>query len=296
MTAYRVTERSIATKVLVGLQGNLKRMGDIEAQLSSGKLISKPSDSPTGTVAAMQYRSEMAATKQYSRNSDDALGWLGTVDGSVTTVISQVMRVRDLVLTGMSSGAGGSDDARAALAAEADQLRTSTLGVANTKYLDRPVFGGTTAGGVAFDATGSYVGDNGVVQRTVGDNARVPVATPGTDFFGTGPDQLFTVMASVANNLRTNPAGLSADLERLDAAMKTLQSAQSTAGARYNQVTQMQQAANDRLDALEAQLSEVEDIDLPKTIISMKMQETSYQAALAAGAKVVQPSLVDFLR
>jgi flagellar hook-associated protein 3 FlgL len=78
--------------------------------------------------------------------------------------------------------------------------------------------------------------------------------------------------------------------------MGVLQSAQSTVGARYNQVTQMQQAANDRVDALTAQLSEVEDIDLPKTITDMAMQQTAYQAALAAGAKVVQPSLVDFLR
>jgi flagellar hook-associated protein 3 FlgL len=45
-----------------------------------------------------------------------------------------------------------------------------------------------------------------------------------------------------------------------------------------------------------AQLSDVEDVDLPKTIMDMQMQQTSYQAALAATAKVIQPSLIDFLR
>jgi flagellar hook-associated protein 3 FlgL len=58
----------------------------------------------------------------------------------------------------------------------------------------------------------------------------------------------------------------------------------------------MQQAANDRVDALTTQLSDVEDIDLPKTISDMALQQTAYQAALGAAAKVVQPSLVDFLR
>jgi flagellar hook-associated protein 3 FlgL len=43
-------------------------------------------------------------------------------------------------------------------------------------------------------------------------------------------------------------------------------------------------------------VSDVEDIDLPKTISDMQLQQVAYQAALAAGAKVVQPSLVDFLR
>jgi flagellar hook-associated protein 3 FlgL len=296
MTAYRVTERSIATNVLVGLQGNLKRLGDIQQQLASGKQIMQPSDSPTGTVAALQYRGEIATATQYSRNADDALGWLGNIDTSVSSVISQVNKARELVLTGMSNGVGGSTDARAALAAEMDQIRQSTIGVSNTKYLDRPVFGGTTAGGTAFDPAGAYVGDNGTVQRTIGDNAKVSVGTPGTDFFGTGSTQLFTVLADISNHLKTDPSALSADLNRLDTAVKTLQTAQSTVGARYNQVTQMQQTANDRIDDLKAQLSDVEDIDLPKTITDMALQQAAYQAALGAAAKIVQPSLVDFLR
>jgi flagellar hook-associated protein 3 FlgL len=59
---------------------------------------------------------------------------------------------------------------------------------------------------------------------------------------------------------------------------------------------QMRQAADDRVLSLTGQLSEVEDIDLPKTITELQLQQTAYQAALAATARVVQPSLVDFLR
>ena len=58
----------------------------------------------------------------------------------------------------------------------------------------------------------------------------------------------------------------------------------------------MRQAADDRVIDLNSQLSNVEDIDLPKTITDLQLQQTAYQAALAATAKVVQPSLVDFLR
>ncbi|GAA1794616.1 flagellar hook-associated protein 3 [Planosporangium flavigriseum] len=297
MAGYRVTERSIATNVLMGLQGNLSRLGNIQERLSSGKQVAQPSDSPTAAVAIMQYRGELATAQQHSRNAEDALGWLGTVDTAVSSMISQVQRVRQLVLTGMSNGVGGSADARAALAAEVDQLRSSTMGIANTKYLDRPVFGGTTAGAQALDATsGNYVGDTGTVMRTVGDNVKVTVAESGSTFFGTGANQLFTVLADLSANLNSNPAALSGDLNRLDAAFRTLQTAQSTVGARYNQVEQMQQAANDRVDALTAQLSDVEDIDLPKTISDMSLQQAAYQAALGAAAKVVQPSLVDFLR
>jgi flagellar hook-associated protein 3 FlgL len=67
-------------------------------------------------------------------------------------------------------------------------------------------------------------------------------------------------------------------------------------GTRYNQVTQMRQAASDRVMDITSQLSDVEDIDLPKTITEMSLRQTAYEAALAATARVVQPSLIDFLR
>jgi flagellar hook-associated protein 3 FlgL len=296
MTAFRVTERSIATNILVGLQGNLGKLGDIQQRLSSGKQISKPSDSPTGTVAAMQYRGDLATAKQYTRNADDGLGWLGLTDGTLGNIMGEVQRTRELVLQGMSNGSGGSADARVAIATEVDQIHDATIGLANTRYGDRPIFGGTTAGPTAYDTTGTYLGDGGVVQRTVGDNVKVPVGTPGPAAFGTGTGQLFQIMSDLANDLRTNPSALKADLDRLDAATTTLKAVQSAVGARYNQVTQMQQFANDKVDSLTSQISDVEDIDLPKTISDMQLQQVAYQAALAAGAKVVQPSLVDFLR
>jgi flagellar hook-associated protein 3 FlgL len=78
--------------------------------------------------------------------------------------------------------------------------------------------------------------------------------------------------------------------------MKTVQTAQASVGARSNRVQSLQQTANDRQVDLQSQLSEVEDIDLPKTITDMTLQQTAYQAALGATAKVIQPSLMDFLR
>jgi len=296
MTAFRVTERSISGHILAGLQGNLSRLGDIQQQLSSGKQISKPSDSPTGTVAAMQYRGDLATVKQYSRNAADGIGWLGTADTALSGVMDQVQRARALVLQGMSSGTGGSADAREAIASEVDQIHDATIGLANTRYGDRPIFGGTTSSVAAYDATGAYLGDAGTVQRTVGDNVKVPVATPGTAAFGTGSSQLFSIMKDISADLRTNPTALSGDLDRLDSATSTLKAVQSTVGARYNHVTQMQQFADDKVNALTSQLSDVEDIDLPKTVSEMQMQQVAYQAALQAAAKVVQPSLVDFLR
>lgn len=48
--------------------------------------------------------------------------------------------------------------------------------------------------------------------------------------------------------------------------------------------------------ALRGSLAQVENIDLPKTIVELQMQQVAYQAALGATAKVIQPTLLDFLR
>lgn len=296
----RATQQSIAARVMTGLQANLARAGKLQEQLSSGKLITRPSDSPTGTASAMQLRGEIRAYEQYGRNADDGLGWLGTLDTTLTSGLSQVRQARDLTLQGMSAGVAGSATAREALAAEVDGLRESLISLANTRYLDRPVFGGTTAGDVAYDDAGAFrPGPVGEVKRAVGAGVTVRVDMPGPEVFGADgdPEQLFTVLTNLAANLRSNDrAGMVTNLDGLDSALGRIQTAVATVGTRYNRVEQMRQTADDRVVIFKGQLSGVEDIDFPQTIMDMTLQETAYQAALGAASRVIQPSLMDFLR
>jgi len=59
-------------------------------------------------------------------------------------------------------------------------------------------------------------------------------------------------------------------------------------------------AALNRLGSVEehtlSQLSDTEDADIAKTLIDFNSQQAAYQAALKAGATIVQTSLMDFLR
>jgi flagellar hook-associated protein 3 FlgL len=292
----RVTQNSIAGSVLANLQGNLSRLGQTQERLSSGKLVSRASDAPGGAVSAMQLRSEISTTQQYKRNADDGIGWLDTVDTALNSTIAQTHRARELVLQGKSAATAGSAEAREAIAVEIDNLRQSMVGLANSTYLGRPVFGGTTPGNVAYNPDGTYAGDSGEVKRTVGPNTKVRVDSSGPEVFGTGNTQLFKVLSDVADHLRNNPSALGDDLKNLDTAFNRVQSGLSNVGAHYNQVTRMQQTADDNVIHLTQSLSNIEDIDLPKEITDLQLQQTAYQAALAAGARVVQPSLLDFLK
>jgi flagellar hook-associated protein 3 FlgL len=293
----RTTERLMGANALGNLQNQLTRLGRLQEQLSSGKQIQRPSDSPGGTAAAMQARGDISRFQQYSRNADDGKAWLGTIDSTLTSAMTQVHQARDLVLQGMSPGGSGSNQTGPALANQIDSIRQSLINVANTTYLGRPVFGGTTSGQLAYDSTGAYVGDSGSVMRTVSDTAKVRVDASGPNTFGSGPGGLFAVLGQISTDLRTgNQTALQADLGDLDTATNQMQSSLSDVGARYNQVQMMQDSAQTRLTDLTSQLSNVEDIDLPATITELQMQQVAYQAALSATSHVVQPSLVDFLK
>jgi flagellar hook-associated protein 3 FlgL len=296
MITHRVTQRSIASRALTGLQGNLTQLSKLQEQLSSGKQITRPSDSPSATASVMQLRAETRANQQYSRNADNGLGWLTTVYDALNSGVGQARHARDLTLQGMSAGTGGSPQARAAIAAEIDSIRESLINVANARFGDRPVFGGTTSGGQAYDTAGVYLGGPEEVLRTVGRDVRVRVDTNGPTAFGSGATQVFAVLADVSQAMRDDPASLAPALDRLDAALQTLQTQVSDVGARYNRLAQMRQTAEDRILTLRTQLSEVEDVDMAETIMRLKVQETAYQAALGATARAVQPSLMDFLR
>ena len=163
----RVTESSTNRATLANLQLDASRLADLQEQMSSGRQITKPSDNPTGTVSALQLRSQLKQLTQYQSSATDALGWLTTVDSAYNSISKQLQQVRTLVVQGMNTGTG-SVTSNEALAQQVDQARASLLSLANSSYLGRPVFGGTTANGAAYDTSGTYVGDNGVVSREIG--------------------------------------------------------------------------------------------------------------------------------
>jgi flagellar hook-associated protein 3 FlgL len=291
----RVTEGSTSRGALVGLQTSAGRLSELQQQLSSGRQITKPSDNPTGTVSALQLRSQLKQLTQYQASGTDALGWLTTVDSAYASITSQLQQVRTLVLQGMNTGTG-SASSNEAIAQQVDQARASLLSLANASYLGRPVFGGTTASAVAFDSTGAYVGDTGTVSRTVGPNTTVDLNTPGTTGFGPNGSNLFDLLSSISNDLRTNPSGLGADLTALDARQVAITGDQALAGAKYQRIQGVQMTSSTNTTQLKSQLSDLQDIDLADMAVQVSSANAAYQAALATTAKISQISLLDFLR
>ena len=292
----RITQRAVALTSLQGLNRNLDAVGKLQNQLTSGRLINTASDSPTGTNRAMQTRDEQAAIAQQARNQSDAQSWLEQSDSTLQTMIATSRRVRDLTVQGLNTG-GASATSQQALAIEVTSLREGLLSLANVQVQGRPLFGGVTSGGKAYDATGAWVGQGGApVTRRISDSEKMRVDITGPEAFGAPGSDLFTVVNRIATDLTADPAALETHLADLDAIMNGMSAAVADVGTRGARLERVAQINFDRSMALTQQLAETENIDLPNTIMRLEMQKVGYEAALAATAKAIQPTLMDYLR
>jgi flagellar hook-associated protein 3 FlgL len=293
----RITQRAVTLTSMQGLNRNLSDLGKLQEQLSSGRSISAPSDSPTGTNRAMQTRSDQAALDQQSRNITDAKSWLDTADSVLQGMIDATRKVRDLTVQGQNTG-GLSPASQAAIGMEVSALRETLLGQANRTVQGRPLFGGVTSGSAAYDTTGAWVGQGGApIMRRVSDTETVRVDLTGPEAFGTPGDDLFTLVGNIAADVVTgDPAVLAGHLADLDVAIDGMLNAIADIGARANRIELAEQINMEKGLTLQSQLAETEGIDLPATIMQLQMRQVGYEAALSATAKSLQPTLLDFLR
>lgn len=296
MSTPRITQRLMVERSLGSLQTGLGRLARSQEQLSTGRVINRPSDSPTGTNDAMRLRAQITSDTQHARNASDGLGYLGRTDEVLSTMVDRLRRARDLVVQGASTGSAG-PQAREAIAAELEQIRTSMLSLANTQHQGRSLFGGTSGSPRAYAADGTFIGDRNAVVRVVGDDMSVTVNTTGPTAFETPDgDNLFGILDRAIADMRTAPGDLPQSLDRIDAVQATMLSAVADVGTRYGRVEDVLSTLGATEISNKNALSEVENVDIAKAIVDLQMQEVAYQSALGATARVLQPSLLDFLR
>lgn len=290
----RMPSSLLVSRSLTNLQDVFSRLTDLQDQAGSLKRLRRPSDAPADVVPALALRAGMNRNDQFSRNLEDASGWLGAADNALTSVSENLTRVRDLVIT--AKNAASDATARKAAADEIDSIRQGLLSLANTQYAGRPVFGGTASGGVAYSATGSYVGISTPVERTIAPGQRVQVNVNGDDVFGTPGNDLFATLTQLSDAVRNNAPGVDALASELDGRIQNVHSTLGEVGARSKRVEDMKtQNTADGL-TMKQNLSGLEDVDLAEVMVSLEAQRVAYQAALQATAKAIQPSLADFLR
>ena len=291
----RVTQQTVQASSLRNLQSNLSRMATLQAQMSSGTKLSLPSDDPAATSDVMRLNASSRQLDQYSRNASDGTSWLTTIDTALSSTTAALQRVRDLTVQG-GNGAYGTTS-RQALATEITGIRQELLKQANTTFLGRTVFAGTSNAGAAFDPTTyAFKGTPGSsVQRQVGADTAVRVDSDGSTVFGQGSSSVFALLDQISGTLNAGGDPTSS-LTALDGHLQAVTTEAASIGSRQRVLDASTADLTSASQTVKTQTSGLQDIDLAEVIMQLKSQEVAYQGALGATGRVLQPTLMDFLK
>jgi flagellar hook-associated protein 3 FlgL len=299
----RVTQSMLNSNLLFNLDRSNRAMEKYQEQVSSGKKVNKPSDNPVTAVRGMYYRSSLNEIEQYQRNADEGLSWMTTTDEALGEVTSVLQRVRELTVQGLN----GTNDqsARNAIAEEIDQLRAHLGEISNSQIGGKYVFAGSDVKTPPFrenpavpNSPKQFSTNNlESLELQVGPNNNVQINVFGKNIFNNdGNGGIFKVLSDIVADFKSTSEPASDHLTKLDSQMDNVLGERSEIGARMNRM----ELSISRLDGLEVStaslLSKEEDVDISRVIIDLKAQENVQRAALSVGARIIQPSLVDFLR
>ncbi|MDQ0430663.1 flagellar hook-associated protein 3 FlgL [Planomicrobium stackebrandtii] len=292
----RVTQQMLNQNSIRNMNQNLSRFEKINNQVASGKLLHRPSDDPNGVSKAMNLKSTLAANTQFERNSNEAKLWMNETGQNIDSMVDAMQRVRELAVQGNNGTYSELD--QTAMAAEIEELTERMRQLANAKVNGQSLFNGQKTGELPFPEKGNLAADSAdLIAKTftIGDGIKIQSSVLPDELFGTAADDnnIFKTLQSISTDLK---AGNSIDLDKIDAGIDRLLTVGAENGVRQNRVEAVENRLLDSNLELKSMLSKVEDIDYAEAIIKLTSEESVYQASLAASSKIIQPSLMDFLR
>ncbi|MUV05680.1 flagellar hook-associated protein FlgL [Planococcaceae bacterium Storch 2/2-2] len=309
----RVTQSMLSNNMLRNLSTSYNKMGKLQNQLNTGKKVNRPSDDPVVAMKGIGFRHQVAKIEQFQRNIGSVHNWLDSTDSALDGAGQILDRARELMVN-VPTDSMTYDD-RQKIAQELKQLRESMHDMANTKVGDKYLFSGTKTGSPLYaneNVDGKYTAvpntdpqkyvltgtpDNGVLREVkleVFDGVELQVNTNGHDLFK-DVDARFDAMIQQIED-PDNQADLDAHITSLDEAFDQVLEARAVVGSRQNRADLMENRLEIQQMAAKKQMSQNEDIDYEVVITDLMTQESIHRAALSIGARIIQPTLVDFLR
>jgi flagellar hook-associated protein 3 FlgL len=289
------------SNMLRNLHKSMGTMDKLQQQLSSGSKINKPSDDPVIAARGMFYRSSLMENDQYKRNVDEAQSWMDMTDSTMDEMGNIMKRVKEiLVYTG--DGAVSADDLKA-MGAEVEELKKHMGTLANQQINGKYIFAGTDTNKPPYDATakagaGDFVSTNSSpINLEVSQGVLVTSNVNAQNIFNypNNANNMFTVLNNIIGEL-SNGRTATQFQTAMDDQYNKLLAERASLGANVNRVELIAERLDTQEVSITGLMSKNEDADMAKVMTDLKTQESVHNAALGSGARIIQPTLLDFLR
>jgi len=295
-----------ANQQLGDVQGELAKT---QEQLSTGKQIVKPSDSPDKASLVTRLESELARQAGYQSTLKTVNTRLQASETVLRNTSDVLVRIKEISIQAASDTLSNAD--RQSIALEISSLKDQMLSLANTQDTNgNYLFSGSRVGSPAFskDSKGFvvYQGDESRMKVAVGDNRRMNLNMPGSDAFvkvvrDDGKDRkvgvgFFQAIDDLANAVKNSDhTNMQRGIAEIDSIQQGVSDATAQIGTDMN-VIDMQNSVLDEITLrLKTTKSDAEDLDYTSAITKMNKDQLALEAAQSSFAKISQLSLFKYM-
>jgi flagellar hook-associated protein 3 FlgL len=290
---------NLTPDILADLQQSQSTLDTALQQVATGLSVNVPSDNPTASAAMVQNTIETGDVDQFTQNISSVLL---TVQ-SASAVLSNVVTALTQAVSLGTEGANGTNSTSnlQTLATQVQGILSSVVSGANTSIGGAFLFGGTsTVTPYTADASSStgytYNGTNDVNSVAVGDQMSIQVNLPGSEVFSNSSNNVLGSLNSLVTALQS---GNSTDIESATTAVSSaigfISQQQAFYGNAESQLNSQESFLQQDTVTLASQATNLIGVNEATAATNLSQDETDNSAALAAAAKVMPNTLLNYL-
>lgn len=295
----RVTENTNFESIRGNIRKSREKMEGLQNQAASMKKLNAPSDDPVAAAKVLQVRTDQASYDQFQVNAQTAQAYLSHSEYALGELAEIILRAKEIALS--QAGQNNSNDiTRLASAEELARLQEQAVATANVRIGERYLFGGYKTQVAPIDPQGAYHGDSGQMMTEISKGVFLAMNVPGAEVFTAVDGQGANLFEEIQNFrvalLKGDLDGVRNALDRFDSNYQKLNSVRAQVGSRMRSLQNVMQAG-ERHRQLNAQVSSVlEDADVVQVVSDLAKEESIFRSALASSQKLIQPTLMEFLK
>jgi len=291
---------NIVPNILADLQQSQATLNTLLSELASGKSVNVPSDNPTASAQMVQNALETANVDRYTQNISSALSQVQTAGSVLSSVVTSLTQAVSLG----TEGANGTNNSSslAALAQQVQTILSTVVSQANTTVGGVYLFGGTASGAVPYSADSSspagyvYNGNNDANSVAVGDNMNVPINLPGSQVFSDSGNNVIGALNSLVSALKSgNTAQISSATTAVNSSISIVSQAQGFYGNAAGQLNAQETFLQQDTVTLATQQNDLVGANMAQVATELSQAETDNSAAMAAAARILPNSLLNYL-
>lgn len=291
----------MTNNILQNMSMGYGKLADYQNQLATGKKITRPSQDPVVASMGIAYRTDVNHITQYQKNVTTADKWLQSSDSALSQVNDVLDTIREL--TNQASNDTYTPAQRQTIGDQISQLTQQLVTIGNTQIGGQYIFSGEDSQNplLTEDSTGAVsINSTALANPSLSVNVNDGVSMP----INVNPNQVFTSslfsdlsdLKNALNDPSSTGEQIDGFLDKIDTHLNDVANAQADVGAKQNRVDTI----SSQLDAQNTMATQImatnEDADYASVIVNLNQQQNVYNASLAVGARIIQQSLVDFLK